>query len=175
MTLVLHQHEASGATFEAFRRDYGQRLEKCATYKPVLINSHTGRDYFTLDQHLALIDTAQEVTDRTGIPIVHETHRGGMGYAPQAAGILFDHRPDLRITADFSHWTCVTESMLGNFSAIMQEAIQRTVHIHSRVGFEEGPQVGHPGAPEWDYALQKFTGWWDKITELHQQRDGQYL
>lgn len=159
ITLVLHQHEASDPA------DYRRRLETCAAWRPLLINSHTGRDWFTLEQQLALIDIAQEVADKTGIPIVHETHRGRMGYSPQTSAILFDQRPNLRITADFSHWTCVTESMLDNFGDTLAVACRRARHIHARVGFEQGPQVRDPADPAFDYAVRKFLGWWDAIVE----------
>ena len=163
ISLVLHQHEAEGATFVEFARAFGQRLMDCARWRPLLINSHTGRDHFSMAELLTLIDIAQEVTDRTGVEIAHETHRGRMGYAPQAMQPLFDQRPGLHITADFSHWVCVTESLLDNFKPTVAEAILRTRHIHARVGFEEGPQVDDPAAPEWRYALEAHLRWWDAI------------
>ena len=175
MPIVVQQHQAAGDTFEEFKTAFLNNLRNCAEAGPLRINSHTGRDYFTFEQNLELFDIAFEFTAKTGVEVVHETHRKRALYSPGVANEYFKARQDLQITADFSHWTCVTESMLDNFTAIVHEAIWRTAHIHSRVGFEEGPQVGHPGAPEWDYALQKFTGWWDRIAELHQQRNSKYL
>jgi hypothetical protein len=61
--------------------------------------------------------------------------------------------------------------MLENFSATVSEAIKRTRHIHARVGFEQGPQVGDPRAPEWRYALNKFLEWWDQIVKVNRQSD----
>ena len=167
MYLVTHQHQASGSTFAQFKADYIRNLHICAEPRPLLINSHTGRDYFTLDQHLALVDVADEFTAKTGITVVHETHRGRLGYSPQMTGILFELRKDFRITADFSHWVCVTESMLQHFGGIVDEAIKRSRHIHARVGFEEGPQVPDPRDPEWKYAVEQFFGWWDRIIAVN--------
>lgn len=48
-------------------------------------------------------------------------------------------------------------------------AISRTVHIHSRVGFVEGPQITDPRAPEWDEVLQAHLNCWDKVIELQQK------
>lgn len=175
MPIVVQQHQAAGNTFDEFKTAYLKNLHNCAEAEPLRINSHTGRDYFTFEQNLQLFDVAFEFTVKTGVDVVHETHRKRALYSPGLANEYFKAREQLQITADFSHWTCVTESMLDNFSDILHTAIQRTGHIHSRVGFEQGPQVGHPAAPEWAYALQKFLGWWDKIAELHQQRNSQYL
>jgi hypothetical protein len=36
-------------------------------------------------------------------------------------------------------------------------------HIHARVGYDQGPQVPHPGAPEYEYALRAHQSWWEKI------------
>jgi hypothetical protein len=72
------------------------------------------------------------------------------------------------ITADLSHWVCTTESFLENFPEAMEEAIRRTVHIHARVGFEEGPQVGDPRAPEWQEAVEKFVGWWQRMIDCRE-------
>ena len=163
MHIVTHQHEAEGNTFEAFKSSFKNNLYACAEPNPILINSHTGRDYFSLEQNLQLIDIALEFTAKTGTVVAHETHRGRVGYSPQMAAEIFAARKDFLITADFSHWVCVTESMLENFTGILDEAILRSRHIHARIGFEQGPQVSDPRAPEWKYALDNFLGWWDKI------------
>jgi len=164
-TFVAHQHSAAGRDFKAFRESFKNNLQACAEARPILINSHTGKDYFTVEQNLTLVDIGAEITGKANITITHETHRGRMGYAPQAAAVLFEARPAMEITADFSHWTCVTESMLENFGQIVTEAIGRTRHIHARVGFEQGPQISDPRAPEWAYALNRFLSWWDAIVE----------
>lgn len=78
----------------------------------------------------------------------------------------FDANTEFKITADFSHWTCVSESMLDNFSGILDTAFTRTAHVHARIGYEEGPQVTDFRAPEWAYATNKFFSWWDKMVDL---------
>jgi sugar phosphate isomerase/epimerase len=167
MYLVAHQHEASGSTFEKFRVSFSENLYKCAGFNPLQINSHTGRDHFSIQQFLDLIAVAGEFSAKTGITVTHETHRGRMGYSPQMTAELFDKNSDFLLTADFSHWTCVTESMLENFGDILKQAILRSRHIHARVGFEQGPQVPDPRAPEWQYAVSKFQGWWDEIISIN--------
>jgi sugar phosphate isomerase/epimerase len=161
--IVTHQHAANGSTFKKFRESFVKNLYQCAEPAPLLINSHTGRDYFLFEQNLELVDAAQEFSEKTGITVVHETHRGRLGYSPQMIGQFFESRNDFCITADFSHWVCVTESMLENFAPIVNKAISRSKHIHARVGFEEGPQISDPMAPEWKYALDRFLEWWDEI------------
>ena len=43
------------------------------------------------------------------------------------------------------------------------KALNRTSHIHSRIGHEEGAQVPEPRAPEWQRAVNAHFAWWDKI------------
>lgn len=171
LELITHQHKAEGSTFERFKQSFLCELHKCAELKPLLINSHTGRDFFTTDQNRQLIDIALEFTHKTGILIAHETHRGRMLYSPQAFAELTEIVNEFPVTADFSHWVCVTESMLENFTSIVDKAITATVHIHARIGFEEGPQVPDPRANEWRYALIQFLQWWDKILTIKAEAD----
>jgi hypothetical protein len=59
----------------------------------------------------------------------------------------------------------VHESLLHNQKEAVEAALQRTGHIHARVGYEEGPQVAEPRAPEWKYAVDAHFAWWDKVVE----------
>jgi hypothetical protein len=167
LSIVTHQHRATGNTYKEVRVAFLKELQECAEPQPILINSHTGRDYFPLEENIALMDIANEFTAKTGIVVAHETHRGRTGYSPQMMEAILQQRQDFSVNADLSHWTCVTESMLENFSGIVDATILRSRQIHSRVGFEQGPQVGDPRAPEWQYALHKFLGWWDRIIQVN--------
>lgn len=169
LELVAHQHQAHGNSFDAFKLSFSDYLNDCAAAQPILINSHTGRDYFSYEQNLALIDCAQEFSERTGLIVAHETHRGRLGSAPFIIQEYFEARENFLITADWSHWTVVTESMLENFSSILAEATKRTRHVHARVGYEQGPQVPDPRAAEYEHALNAFLGWWDAIVAHNKQ------
>lgn len=166
LCLVLQQHQAEGATFGDFKKSFRYHLERCAAAEPAFINSHTGKDFFTFDQNLELIDLAQQFSKESGITVLHETHRGRFGYSPSVMAQYFNARRDLQVTADISHWVCVTESWLENFSAPLGETFLRTRHIHARVGYEEGPQVPDPRAPEWKPAAARFFQWWDQIAKI---------
>jgi hypothetical protein len=45
----------------------------------------------------------------------------------------------------------------------MKLAIERSGHIHARIGHPEGPQVNDPRAPEWEAAVKAHLLWWDEI------------
>jgi sugar phosphate isomerase/epimerase len=136
------------------------------TQKPSYINCHSGKDFFTYEENKTFIDLTTETHKKTGIPIYHETHRGRMLFAAHITKNFIDKNPDLRLTLDISHWTNVHESLLENQPEAVQVAIERTSHIHTRIGHEEGPQVNDPRAPEWANAVKAHLEWWDKVVEI---------
>ncbi|NRA37901.1 MAG: hypothetical protein HRU15_07165 [Planctomycetes bacterium] len=79
--------------------------------------------------------------------------------------------PRMKLNADFSHWCCVHESNLEDQNENMEIAIERSYHIHARVGHGEGPQVTDPRAPEWQGWVDLHLGWWKKIIQ-HRVAEG---
>lgn len=141
--------------------------------KPLYINCHSGRDFFSYEQNKMFIDFTNELAFQSGVLIVHETHRSRMLFAAPVARSYFDNNPDLRITLDASHWCVVSESLLQDQQETINIAIQRTDHIHARIGHPEGPQVNDPRAPEWEKAVIVHFEWWDKVVALKKAKDKQ--
>lgn len=138
---------------------YHAWLEKIMPYPVVKINSQTGKDHFSFEQNSTLINL--------GITygVVHETHRGKFSYAAHVTKEYLERMPDLQLTLDASHWVCVAESFLEDQSGAMHMAIDRTGHIHARIGYTQGPQVTDPRLPGSKEALEKHLNWWDKVIE----------
>jgi hypothetical protein len=47
---------------------------------------------------------------------------------------------------------------------------ERAHHIHGRVGYDQGPQVPHPAAPEYAAALASHERCWEAIWRSQQAR-----
>jgi sugar phosphate isomerase/epimerase len=141
--------------------------------KPLYINCHSGRDYFSFEQNKSFIDFTTQLSRSTGIKICHETHRSRILFAAPIAREYFEKIPELRITFDVSHWCTVSESLLNNQPETMRMAIERTDHVHARIGHPEGPQVNDPRAPEWKEAVDAHFAWWDKIVETKNNKGEQ--
>jgi hypothetical protein len=162
------QHfETTTADFQEHVKQFETLLYALAAAKPLFINSQTGKDFFTFAQNSELIARSARISEETGLRILHETHRGKFSFCTVNTAQYLHKHPDLRITADFSHWCCVAESYLQDQQDILDLAISRTDHFHSRVGFPGGPQVNHPAAPEWQEALDVHCKWWDAIVQRH--------
>ena len=138
--------------------------------RPLYINCHSGRDYFTYEQGKTFIAHTSALAKSTGIKICHETHRSRLLYAAPIARHYIETIPELRVTFDVSHWCNVHESLLDDQQETVNLTLQRVDHIHARVGHAEGPQVNDPRAPEWDHAVKAHFAWWDKIVELKKQK-----
>jgi len=134
------------------------------------INCHSGKDYFSYEENKTLIDHTTKLAKDTGIKICHETHRSRMLFAAPVAKKFMQNIPELRITFDVSHWCNVSESLLQDQPETLAMALERTDHMHARIGHQEGPQVNDPRAPEWDEAVKAHFAWWDKIVEMKKQK-----
>lgn len=134
--------------------------------KPLYINCHSGKDYFSFEENKAFIDHTTALSKKTGIRISHETHRSRMLFAASIAKQYIEKIPDLRITLDASHWCNVSESLLRDQQTTMDLTLSRVDHVHARIGHAEGPQVNDPRAPEWAEAVEAHFGWWDKVVQL---------
>jgi sugar phosphate isomerase/epimerase len=145
-------------------------IDKAIKLKPLYINCHTGKDFFSYDDLLPYFEYTIEASTKSGIPIYHETHRGRALYNTQITKKMIEKLPELKITGDFSHWCVVHESLLADQEDTMDIAIERTEHIHARIGFSEGPQVNDPRAPEWESAVNAHFAWWDKIVDRKKQK-----
>jgi len=156
---------------------YISKMEKSlialAELNPLFINSHTGKDYYSFDENCKVIEAAMNIGVKTGVRILHETHRGRFSFHAATLLPYLKMFPEMELVGDFSHFCTVSESMLEDQQEILQKIIPHVSHIHARVGFEQGPQVNDPAAPEWQYHLQQFMTWWQQIIDCKksQQKD----
>jgi len=169
---MIAQHPfASGNSPEKYRKDYITKLEQIAKIRPDKINCHTGKDYYSVDNNLRIIEAAEVIAAKNGIEVTHEIHRGRFSFSSALISEYIRRFPDIKLTADFSHWCVVSESLLEDQEDIIHKTVPHCFHIHARVGDGESPQVTHPAAPENQYALQRHTQWWKLIYDQHKKRN----
>jgi sugar phosphate isomerase/epimerase len=149
--------------FEAHRTALAQYLENACAARPLLVNSHTGKDFYTFEQNRELIALAAAIAERHGVPVVHEIHRSRFSGHPMLLAPYLRAMPELTLTADLSHWCCACESLLDDQPQAIDAIVPHVRHIHARVGHAQGPQVNDFRAPEWGAALAAHLLWWDRI------------
>jgi hypothetical protein len=162
LACIAHQYEADGDDATC-RRELAENLRRAGDLAPVLVNSHTGRDFWPAERIVPLLDVAAEVAGELGVEVVHETHRSRFPYSAAVTAPYLASRPDLMLTADLSHWACVSETLLEDQTDALDAALARVRHTHLRVGSAQSAQVPDPAHPRWRRELDAHVGWWRAI------------
>ncbi len=167
--ILVAQMITEGATPTQHRESLYKRFEFAAHTDPLLINSHTGSDLFSFEENCSIFSEACRLSRESGILLTHETHRGRLTSSGPMTRDLLQAIPQLRLTADFSHWFCVHESDLTNQDQNVAMAIAHTSHVHARVGYSEGPQVPDPLAPEYMEWTERHVALWRRIIRAREE------
>ncbi|MFC5451931.1 sugar phosphate isomerase/epimerase family protein [Paenibacillus aestuarii] len=160
---LIAQVITKGNSAEDHIHSFKEQVAYATHYGAILVDAHGGKDSFDRDQLRQFYDAALNVEASLGVPIGHETHRGRPLFTPWTTAALLREFPELKLTADISHWLCVCESYLDDHAEALQLAAQRTLHIHARVGYPQGPQVPHPAAPEFERELYVHEAFWEAV------------
>ncbi len=153
----------SGATVTDHVNSFRSQIESSSKLRPMMINSHSGRDSWTESQSREYFKQILAVEATLDIPVAHETHRGRILFNPWITERMLLEFEHLYLCCDLSHWVCVCERLLNNESEIIRLCAERCIHLHTRVGYEQGPQVPDPRAPEYKTHLEAHENWWNII------------
>jgi sugar phosphate isomerase/epimerase len=165
----------NGDSTEDHIRSFQTQVAEAASFGAVMINTHGGKDSMTFDEQKRFFDAALSEEMKIGIPVGHETHRGRPLFTPWTTAALLREFPELKLTADISHWFCVCESHLRDQLENLALTADRTIHVHTRVGYPEGPQVPHPAAPEYAKELELHEEFWDQVFEKYKAKGNQTI
>ncbi|SDS85684.1 Sugar phosphate isomerase/epimerase [Halopseudomonas sabulinigri] len=148
-----------------------QKLQRSKRLNPRFCNVMGGCDAWPLDVQIDFFRRAKDLADRCGIICSFETHRGRSFFNPWVTRDVLRALPDLRITCDFSHWVVVCERLMDAEWETILEVAEQAHHVHSRVGYDQGPQVPHPAAPEYAVALESHERCWQAIWASQSKRN----
>jgi hypothetical protein len=138
-------------------------LDSALVLKPRFLNLLAGNDRWPLTQQVEFFGRAQALADAAGLVCSFETHRASSLYSPWVTLALIEQLPQLRFTADISHWVVVCERLLDDPLDDLSPFIERVHHTQARVGYDQGPQVPHPGAPEYAREVAFHHSVWQAI------------
>jgi sugar phosphate isomerase/epimerase len=168
---------AMGFTGGATVSDHLKSLREQATHAKelgaVFINVHSGSDHWQLADGIAFFTEAIAIERAVGIEICHETHRGRVLFNPRDTRLVLEAVPQLKLAVDFSHWVCACESLLEGQTETFALVAKHAKHVHARVGYEEGPQVPDPRAPEYQRHVLQHEKWWDLCWDAAQAAGAQ--
>ena len=150
--------------------DVYRQLQLGRALEPRWVTIIGGCDAWSLEQSVRFFGESQEIAARMGIACSFETHRSRSLFNPWASLAILERLPDLRLTCDFSHWVVVMERQLDEEWDVVRAVARHAHHIHARVGYEQGPQVPHPAAPEYFGALVSHQRYWEEIWAIQRDR-----
>jgi ribosomal protein S17E len=161
--IVQHIVPIQSGSVKNYIDEFEKQLLNLTHLQPDFINSHTGKDFFSFDDNCRVIEAAMNISSKTGVRILHETHRGRFSFHAASLIPYLKRFPEMELVGDFSHFCTVSESLLQDQKEIINQIIPYVSHIHARIGHEQAPQVNDPFAPEWKNNLTMFEGWWQDI------------
>jgi hypothetical protein len=159
-----------GETVEEHLESLREQSATAKTFAPRFINAHSGQDAFSEDASICFFEGALRLEAKGGVAIAHETHRGRILFNPWTTSRLLTRFPDLKLCCDFSHWVCVCERLIEDQVDIIRQCADHCLHLHARVGYEQGPQVPDPRAPEYQRHLEAHEAWWRLVWEAQAKR-----
>jgi sugar phosphate isomerase/epimerase len=131
------------------------------------VNVLPGNDRWPLAQQVDFFGRAQALADASGMICSFEIHRATSLYSPWVTLDVIAQVPRLRFTADLSHWVVVSERLLDDPLDDLSPFLTRVHHVQARVGYDQGPQVPHPAAPEYAHALAWHQAMWERVWAEH--------
>jgi hypothetical protein len=159
-----------GGTVKEHLESMRRQIEGCLDHTPWFFNAHSGSDAWGAAEVEDFYGAALELEKAIGVVIAHETHRLRCFGNPWTTRAVLERFPAIKLTCDFSHWVCVAERLLEDCGPIIELAAGHCHHVHARVGYEEGPQVPDPRAPEWARHVAAHEAWWDTIWMAQTER-----
>ncbi|MGM0450702.1 MAG: sugar phosphate isomerase/epimerase family protein [Pseudomonadota bacterium] len=150
-------------------------VEACTSAGPDRVNCITGLDAWDLDTATRFLEAAHGLGEEAGIPLCIETHRSRTFFNPWTTATLLERLPYLRLTADISHWCVVAERQMDTEMDVIRAIAPRVHHVHARVGYDQGPQVPHPAAPEYRYCLEAHQQCWEVFWEAARARGDAFV
>jgi len=138
---------------------------------PLLVTSMAGCDAWPEAKSVDFFQRGMALAADAGLTLCYETHRSRCLFNPWTTQRIVEAIPDIRLTADFSHWCVVCERLIDTELEVIEAIAGNIHHVHARVGYDQGPQVPHPAAPEYAEALAAHQRWWEMIWRSQKKRD----
>lgn len=146
------------------------KLEYSLRLDPLFITCLGGCDAWPEAKNVEFFFRAMELASAANCMISFETHRGRALFNPWITDRIVAQLPEIKLTCDFSHWCVVCERLMDTELDVIHRLAPHAWHIHARIGYDQGPQVPHPAAPEYQAALRAHQSWWELIWQQQRRR-----
>lgn len=159
------------ATLQQHLNSLDEKLGHSAALNPIFVSCLGGCDAWPEELSVEFFHRAIQLANSYKTKISFETHRSRSLFNPWVTQRIVKQLPEINLTVDFSHWCVVCERLMDTELDVINTIADNVQHIHARVGYEQGPQVPDPRAPEYKYALDAHQHWWEIIWQSQLKRD----
>lgn len=143
--------------------DIQRQIELSTPLNPLFATCIVGCDAWSEKDSLTFFEQAMSLEKKTGVILSFETHRSRCLFNPWTTDHIVKELPDIKLTLDMSHWCVVAERQMDTELDLIKRIAPNIFHLHGRVGYDQGPQVPDPAAPEYEYALLAHEKIWRLI------------
>lgn len=150
--------------------DLRAAMDRAVLMAPRFVTILGGNDRWPASQQVEFMAQAQALCHSAGVVCCFETHRSRILATPWVTLDVIAQLPDVLFTADISHWVVCCERLLNDPADDLSAFVARVHHIQARVGYDQGPQAPHPGAPEYAPALHFHQSIWQQIWQSQRAR-----
>ena len=149
------------ATLDQHLQSLQTKLQHSAELEPLFVTCLGGCDAWPEQQSIEFFQRAIELAQSYNLLISFETHRSRSLFNPWVTQRIVEQIPEINLTVDFSHWCVVCERLMDSELDVINAIADNVQHIHARIGYNQGPQVPDPRAPEYEIALRSHQTWWE--------------
>ena len=140
--------------------------------RPVYLNIQPVPKVSTVQEGASLVRAWSRIAEDAGFRPRYETHRDRMTTDLQFTLQLLEAVPEMRLTADLSHYVVGQEfpvPVSEENHGLIRRVLERTEMFHGRVASREQVQiaVGWDRHRQW---LDLFLGWWEEGLRLWRER-----
>jgi len=150
--------------------DLDMILSRSAELEPLFVTCIGGLDAWSEQESLRFFEEGMKMAESYGLKVSFETHRSRSLFNPWVTRRIVEALPSIALTADISHWCVVCERQMDTEFETIEAIAPHVHHIHARVGYGQGPQVPHPAAPEYAYALEAHQACWERFWDAQKER-----
>jgi hypothetical protein len=144
--------------------DLRRGIDASAPYTPLTVNALAGSDAWAFRDQVKFFESAIQIAAERGTNMLFETHRTRPTFHPWRTRDLLRELPHMRLTCDFSHWCTVCERLVMDEEPELLDLFAKHAgHVHARCGYDQGPQVPDPRAPEYAACISAHARWWQHI------------
>lgn len=157
--------EVSGIAAARSAREIEDSLAMWAGHGATSVTLHLGSGFESAAEATTLVETALDASGRHDVPILVETHRATLTQDPARAIHLAAEFPELRFTADVSHWYTGVEMVYGDIDAKLDAiapVLARGRMIHGRISDPGCIQVAVQPDDESEH-VSHFRRMWEMV------------